>query len=78
MSTCWKCGKPAPPGTAECEACELGPMADPTQEAKFHELDLAKVVTPEDVRTLLAAFPWKMAVSEDHPHFAQLKRFLKS
>jgi hypothetical protein len=82
VSTCWKCGKAAPHGTAECEQCETGVTVErgtaSLREPRFRQIDLDKIKTPADVRALFDAMRWLLHISEDHPQFDKVRRFLKS
>lgn len=77
MTTCYKCGKEVPGPNPECEdGCGLPPFASELPQS-FREFDWSKVTTPEEVRLVFSLLNFHMAIPESHPHFEQLKRFLK-
>lgn len=80
MSSCWKCGVETPEGVTECEGCECGLsplLREKIAEARLREVDWNKITTIEEFREFIRMTDWMMAISESHPHFASLKKFLK-
>lgn len=80
MPECYKCGRQTTNIDPECDDCANGiTRAEGESDSPLHLIDWDKVVALEDLRFLVDNIltHLQLGVTDKHPNFEKLKRFLK-